>query len=400
VITDIPRVMDWLAQFNLADRYPMRHLIRQTRYVGLQEYEAWLQEEMAKLLVEIEGTPWGRRPVALFPIGKAAVHAFNKHKEAKPANDSAGRVAHSLKNLERLHKGRVEVSPRVESMRAQKVRHIVFVDDFIGTGDRFIKFWNEDVHRSVKAWCSIKWCTVWVLTFAAHDTGAKRISHRIRALKYQQIRVNFRIGASPFLANPAVHDVLKRYGSKVNRSLGAFGYGNLVSPVVFQWGCPNNASELLWETGTGSKATRWRPLFPNRAVTHDCYDLFAEGSNHSLGATPEELWSAGKHRLALAMLDDLSRHKSHHQLLLVLGLKSRGRTAAQVRAVLVATDPEVAAIYDRLTESGLLSASHQLTDFGKDVLKRITKRNASKVVATPLGKNFFPSSFLGFQREA
>ena len=137
-LKDIPKVESWLSQFEVPDLYVVEHMLRRLRYVSFEEIEAWLHESVKGLLEEIEKKN-GRVAVAIFPVAKPFIHEFNKDKEQKPPNDSTGRIAHSLKNIERDLPKFVELSPRLESMRERKVKHIIFVDDFVGTIDP----WNE-----------------------------------------------------------------------------------------------------------------------------------------------------------------------------------------------------------------------------------------------------------------
>ena len=146
-IEDIPEVKVWIDQFDLAlpDRYLAKFLLKKMRYVSLQTVETWLQSSVLDTLKTIEKTEGGRVGVAIYPVSKPFLTKYNNEKEVKPTNDSSGRLAHSLKNLERRLSENVVLTPRVETLKEMKVKHIIFVDDFIGTGKRFIKSWRETV---------------------------------------------------------------------------------------------------------------------------------------------------------------------------------------------------------------------------------------------------------------
>lgn len=395
-LRDIPQVESWLTQFEVPDLYVVEHMLRRLRYVSFEELEAWLHDSVNGVLEEI-GKKDGRVAVAIFPVAKPFIDKFNKDKEKKLPNDSAGRIAHSLKNIERNLPNFVELSPRIESMRKKKVKHIIFVDDFVGTGNRFSDSWKEMVSPSVKSWCSRDWCKIWLITFAAHKSGLNRILRKVRPLTRNRVRVNLEIDRSFFLENENMEAVLQKYGAPLGRATQAMGYGGLASPVIFQYGCPNNVPLIFWLRPTRASRINWRPLFPNRSVSNDVYPLFSH--DFSREALPEELWMAGHRHLALNALERISNYDESHQLMLVLGLLAKGHCIAKIRNIMVLSCAEFDEVLSELKEGGLVSQDDVVTRFGKDVLARAAKPCRMDVLIEN-GINFFPSSFLGFQREA
>jgi hypothetical protein len=395
-LRDLPKVRDWLDQFDVPDVYIAEHMLRRIRYVGFEEFEAWLQASVRGLLSEIFEKE-GRVAVAIFPVAKPFIHVHNKDKDEKVPNDSAGRIAHSLKNLERDLPGDVELTPRLDSMRKQKIKHIIFVDDFVGTGDRFTKSWREIVPPSIKSWCSRGWCKVWFLTFAAHASGLKKIARNVRPMSSRQIRANLTIEESFFEESSGVRAVLRKYGAPLGRARQVMGYGGLACPVVFQHGCPNNVPLILWVKSSKASRIKWRPLFPDRSVSAEVYPLFTQDLAGQ--AVPEELWMAGHFDLALNVLEKIAQYKESHQLLLTLGLLAKGHSVGKIKNTLVLTDAEFASLLDELRIGGLIDSDSALTRFGRDVISRAAKpTKKSAVIAGE--KNFYPSSFLGFQRGA
>ena len=399
-LDDSKVIGDWLEQFGLPDRYLAEHLLRRMRFVGFEEFEAWIQRSVNHLITQLS-TGQRKEAIALFPVAKSSLNDHNRQKEAKPANDSAGRIAHALRNLERDLPKHVELTPRLESMRKRRVRHIVYVDDLIGTGNRFVTMWRNDVDRTVKAWCSRGWCKIWFLAFAGHKEGINRITNKVRPVILERIRVNLAIDRSFILESQSLSSLLVRHGARVGRKTGAFGYGDLATPLLFQHGCPNNASELLWVVPPRRRARqneKWRPLFPNRRVPDDLYPLFR--ADLKLESTPEELWMARHYKAAVNLLDKLNDFRDNHNLLLVLGLVSNGKTIQYIKNVLVASEAEFTDTIQTLREGGLLDTDGRITGFGREVLARLAKSKRVRAKNDVEHKNFFPSTFRGVQREA
>jgi len=397
-IEEIPNVSEWLAQFDneLPDQYLARYLLKKIRYVSFEEMEAWLQHELQSVIDEILKSEGNKVPIAIFPVAKPFIHEFNQDKEEKPPNDSSGRIAHSLKNLERRLPEYVEVTPRDDSMKERKVKHIIFVDDFIGTGDRFVKSWRSTVSRRVKSWCSHGWCKIWLVSFAGHDGGLSHIVNQIRPVIKERVRINLRIKKSFIWANIELAKLSYRYGDRLNKSKARLGYGKLLSPVIFQYGCPNNAPGIFWSKGKRGKK-RWKPLFPERSVATELYPLF--NTDMSNETTPEELWMVGHHDLAVEIIDDINNYHGGHHLMMILGFLDKNKDINKIRSVLVLTDAELDEKMRQLLKHGLIDSDNKVTQFGKDILKRGKKTKRIQKDNNEEYKNFYPASFLGFQRE-
>lgn len=393
---DLPIVQEWLGQFDIPDRYLAEHIVRKLRYVSFSEVETWLQESLMRLLADIEHATGKKEAIAVFPVAKPFIHRFNEKKEAKNPADSSGRLAHAIKNLERRLPDHIELFPRIESMRDRKVRHIIFVDDFVGTGDRFIKSWRETVSPSIKAWCSRGWCKIWVLVFAGHSSGVSCILQQVRATDKTRFRVNLSLGRSFIADNKFLGNVVWKYGGGTESRKTVFGYGGLLSPVVFQYGCPNNAPGLLWYGGKGARK-HWEPLFKNRSVDSELYGLF-DGSL-AAESVPEELWMLRYHNVALEMIERVKDFRGSQQLLLTLALLERKKGLDEIRNLIVLSDSEFQASLLELEKYGLIDSEKNVTRFGNDVIRRGGKSKSIYKGKVSEDVNFYPATFLGFQRE-
>ena len=403
-LLELHRVADWLSQFDTPDRYLAEYILRKLRYVSLEEAEKWLQTSIVKLIDDIEKEAGKKEAIAIFPVTKPPPTKYKEDKEDKATNDSSGRIGHILKNLERRLPGHIELSPRLSSMKARKVRHIIFVDDFVGTGDRFIKFWRQVVHGSVKSWNSHGWCKVWVLAFAGHESGARKICNNVRAVKAERVLINLSVRDSFILENRSLTYLVSKYGERLNKSNAKYGYGELCSPIVFQHGCPNNTPGIFWDKGKSLKmgvncfaGKRWEPLFPERSIPDDLYPIFNEDMSGE--SAPEEMWMVGHYNLALEFLNRTDSFRRNHRPLLILAMINRGKGLEKIRVVMVLSKTEFESQLSDLSGHGLIDSENKITRFGKDVLKRGTKSKLISMDTETNNKSFFPATFLGFQRE-
>jgi hypothetical protein len=394
-IKDIPEIKNWLDQFDVPDSYLAEYMLKKVRYVGFEEFESWLQSEITELLTSLKSSSGKSDSVALFPVTKSMANKFNEGKEPKAANDSSGRIGHSLRNIERRLPKNVELSPRLESMKACKVKHIVFVDDLIGTGERFTKFWKT-VHKSIKSWHSRGWCKIWLVSFAAHENGMKRIVREINALNIENIQVNLRFSTSFIDSNKDLKELCRKYGKRLTGGNSVVSFGKQLSPIVFQHGCPNNAPGIFWCEGT--KSTRnFFPLFPNRSIPETLYPLFL--NELGLSESAEDLWIARQYKAAVNFFDNFRSYNGRHDIFNILSYIKAGKKIEQIRVVMVMTNSEFNKIIDEIKMHGLVDDGETMTRFGNDILLRGSRLKSNDIKHVTEYTNFYPRKFLGFQRE-
>jgi hypothetical protein len=394
MIREIPLVANWLAQFNPPHRYLAEYLLAKLRYVSFEEVESWVQTETSNLIAEIVKNE-GRSGIAIFPVTKPLFNEFNENKEPKQSADSSGRIAHMLRNLERNLPSYVELCPRTDSMRDRKVKNIIFVDDFIGTGDRFIKSWRQSINRSVKSWSSFGWCKVWILSYAAHESGISRIEREVKAIDKIRVRCQFKIEESFIKKNQNLLYLCLSGGGSAVLPKKPLGYGKLCSPIIFQYGCPNNAPSILWNRDGEKKSIK--PLFPNRSVPTDLYSLF--GVDHSAESIAEELWLSRQYKMALRFLDDPAAFGSSRAEIAILSYLASGMHLSRLRTVMVMDRKKFDSCLEKLLELGLIDDTCSVTRFGHDVLQRGGRKKRFTHVVPDSYSNYYPSSFLGFQRD-
>lgn len=395
-ITEIEVVQEWLNQFSIPDLYLAEYLVKKMRYVSFEEYETWLHSSVNSLIQDIIQSEGKKVGIALFPVKKQSINKFNSEKELKNTNDSSGRMAHSLKNIERNLPTYVELTPRIESMRASKVKHIIFIDDFIGTGKRFIDSWKTTVPKNIKSWASYGWCKIWLLSFAGHSKGIQKIVNQVKAINTHQILVNLKIDQSFILENKDLKELVSKYGVKTNKPTSKLGYGDIASPIVFQYGCPNNVPVIFWAKGTNKKRNRWKPLFPERSVSTSTYFLF--NSDFSKDTVAEDLWMLQQYHLALQFINSPHFYKDDHQLLLLLTYLNKQKNIEKIRNALILTENEFNDKLRQLEMYGLIK-ENTITHFGKEILKRGKNATITPCENKVEYSHYFPSTFSGFQRD-
>ncbi|MDO3506883.1 phosphoribosyltransferase-like protein [Ralstonia pseudosolanacearum] len=370
---------DWLAQIHdPVDREIGRQMLRALRLVSHSEFERGLVAEIEAILSSA-----GKENVALISVPEPPPKTFEEGKERRTPGNSADRVSHLIEGLRRVHGNRVLANPTVESMRAERVRNLVIVEDYIGSGKRVSDFWAEQLHPSIKSWVSYGWTKLWVVAFAMHIEGLRHVSRKIPKLAKTRIRSVLPASSPGITLTDPMRALAVRCRHRTSKSNIPLGFGGCASLIVFEHGCPNNSPPILWDA-KGS----WSPIFPNRGIPTDVRSYF-DTSNPAQEA--ETLWDYGQYKLALGMLDHVQRHQMGQiewQLLLALGHSSRTTwDDNRLCERLLLPVAEVISLRKYAYRLGVLNTqTHQLTVLGEELLslaKKGRKEQSPKIRRSP-----------------
>ncbi len=149
-----------------------------------------------------------------------------------------------------------------------EVQVLVFVDDFIGTGDQACEYFSALAKEAGQIWARSGLRSYFVV-LAGFSKAQDRVQEHLGELGLPvQVRVCLPLvegdclfsETSAAFPDPVVRveaeEVAKRYGSPLVRQK-PLGWGHLGSSIVFDSSIPNNDPPVLWASSSG-----WTPLFP------------------------------------------------------------------------------------------------------------------------------------------
>ncbi len=422
-LVDHPLAVAWTAQCNEEDRPAARLLLRSLELISLADFE----KGVVALVEGICSDASGR--VGVFPVDPSLKLTLNYRRRAeaqiaklqkrfspqelltheeyqrltvkvaieKVRASSAGRIGHAMKMLERRMNGVMKLSPSETCLRTQRFKHIVLIDDFIGSGQAVTQFWNSWATKTIKSWLSYGYCRLWLTAYAAHDAGLSAVRERISYLNDASIRLHLQLCRRDI--PEVITNLCTSYALKTKKVDAALGYGGILSPLVFQHGCPNNCPAILWD----DTSKEWEALFPNRAIPLDLYNCFDE-PNIALKRA-EVLWNSGQYQLALALLDSLSSGTNDQDVtdaVTILGLLRRGVAKDNLAAVMTVSPARILTLLDSLEALGLTSQNESVTMSGKSIISRSRRGFARPVAAdiaiAPSDAAYYPSQYRGVRR--
>lgn len=393
-----PHAQEWLQQFHVVDRQVARQLLRRLTLVSQSDFDQHIQALVEDILAKNPSENF-----AVVIVSEPLPGKFEADKERRVPGSSADRIKHIIENLSRVHGNRVRANPTVDSMRADRIRNVLLVEDFIGSGDRITGYWRERAPKSIKSWISYGWTRLWVAAYAVMDEGLYAMR---RGLPIDDARVatvipkkHKKLG----LIGPMAL-VAQKYGERlVGRNWRGYGSGGGLT--VFQHGCPNNTPAILW-----CSKGRFKALFPDRGIPPELQKSFGQ---LNVPAAAEDLWTFKQYQLALSLLD---RRPSgvmppdHIQLAIALGLASAyGRWSDErLQAQMTIPIGDIRELrFDAYRLNLIDKSNHRLTTFGRALLDHMRKPPTAHRRAKPtrtkrlpqLSDLYYPSSCGGVSRD-
>lgn len=179
-LSSTPAGIEWLQQFDAREVHVARLMLDLLKLVSFAEFEAAIIRMVGEICEETTGR------VAIFSVSEPT-------DERRPGSD--GRIDHLLMRLEGLYPKRIRVNQSIASMRAEKTKHMILVDDIIGSGRRFGTFWRRwsADKRSLNSWLSSKHCQLWVVAYAAYGRGVVSSRRKARNLRAKYVRCVIRL---------------------------------------------------------------------------------------------------------------------------------------------------------------------------------------------------------------
>lgn len=385
----------WLGQFSFVEREIGRQLLRSLRLVPHAQFETGVSKVLVQLFGELRDENF-----ALFSVIETATEEDVDGPPKRVAGSSADRVKSMNENLARIYGPRVQAHPTLNSMRAQRMKNIVLVEDFIGTGRRVATYLRDTMEPTLKSWISYKWTKLWIVSYAGLESGVNNVMHKGYGLTKARIRLATPAQKAGQFFTPLMLNLCRVRAEWTHRERIPMGYGKGAVGMIFEHSCPNNAPAILWSNGP-----KYNALFPNRGIPVELQPAFY---GEDVNRPSNILWDADQYRLALAMLRDpnLQRSKdSQWKLLLALGLASRsGWEDSKIAGILGVPVAEVVSQRLEAYRLGVLDVqTHSLTPFGRSLLE-LVREAAGKVKKRwdrrkrPLGRTYYPLSCDGLVR--
>lgn len=391
---------EWLKNFDLSDRKTASLLIDRLMLVGSSEFtsaivkqletisvKAGKDKEMIALFAEREVEKHNHEIMTFFPGSKSgrAVGAGIQPVKVDPQKQDVGSEGILAALITKFCKSYPNIAmshPGPDSLRKSKVRKIVIVTDFIGSGGRLYEMLDAFAKvATLQSWRSYHLISFHVVCYSATEFGMKTLLHHpLRPKIHSHVACPVIDEAFEGADLGAVKLLCKRYPKKSKFPFGFMGTGSL---IAFSHGIPNNAPQILHSSAKG-----WKPLFEGRSTFAADIDSIADSTDLIIKNSEKTL----KTRNARKLLEDDESELWVHTMLVLYGVRRGLRTASKLSARTQIPLSSVEKVLNLACEAKWLTSKNSLTALGRRELKGLKWRDLPENVLA-LGKSnlYFPT---------
>lgn len=385
----------WVSNFKDVDKHLARELVSNLTLVSATEFERCLIHKIEEYADGKEGkiALFGARELDI----KKSEAVFDKQGGGVNSTPrgvdigSEGRVASLIRTLANNKPQSFLNHPDVATMRGEKCKHVLFVDDFIGSGRRVLTYVDSFFcNPSVRSWKSYHLFEIAVVAYSGTSKGLQKLARS----KYKLVA---QIERSCPTLDGILWDTKKRkalkqlcldYSQKIKMRF-PLGYGDVAALLVFEHSCPNNCPQLLWFT---PKKNSWTPLFPLKTVDSELRSIFppviTRGDDRAM------LLAAGQKRIASTMQKQAEGPLPASWLTVLALFSTRARRIDAVEAATRFNRIQAADVIEKCVTAGLIDQNWRLTDIGRRELSAARKSSAAKekLLPNPINEDYYPTS--------
>lgn len=282
---------------------------------------------------------------------------------------------------------------------------IILLDDYFGSGDSAIKFYNHAIGHQVSKLKSIP--NIFLVSIVAQIKAKIKLEKNICNCKvesFNEMDKAFSKKSSPFGRREkmvGIREFCHEYGSKLYKD-HPLGYENSQALVSFSYGSPNNTVPVLW-----ASAKNWTPLFPR--FFQDKVRISREFRKESarilsilktMGESSNILFNSSKQQVKLSNYKINTFNKIDFQLFCIIRLKKMKRPKHIICQILGINTADYDTILNEAEKRGLVDSNGNLTNFAEGIYNEVNRKireyhfgvKKNKLIGNSL---YVPTSFRG-----
>lgn len=181
-----------------------------------------------------------------------------------------------------IYNGKVIYKDKLNKNIIKKYKHVVFIDDFTGTGEQFLKNKVVKLVTNYVESISENKPKLTFITLVATENAVENIQQKniIEVIAQHIRRRAFPIDDEKFI------NFNQKYGEGlcvVKDEDLYLGWGKIGETIVFYYNVPNNTLPIIWSDSISSFTKKeWIPLFPRNRISKQNKLLFKEDDAHQL----------------------------------------------------------------------------------------------------------------------
>jgi hypothetical protein len=352
---------DWIAQFNEKDKDTAKLILDSFIYVSNEELNNGLKQLLHKFVVDHQN-----EYIGLFAVKDVVAGNYWEDNREQLVSDDIGSeaiISHFCRDISRTDYFLLN-HPSIEIMRNKKCKHIIVINDVIGSGNQTIKFCNWLYnHQTIKSWVSLKYMDINVCAYA----GTKIGHHNIKMNKIVSellIEQHIESGRSFWSSEERqkIIDVCNEYCKYTSRRSMPMGYKEAFTFICFGHRCPNTSPAIIWAPHT----EKWKSIFPIRL------DFILDPKSFYIGHLDIKRFLD---YLNLAKSILLARfNEETENMVVILGFFSQKRYSNRnISEMLSMPITKVNEYVEKLFTMGLIEKNCKVTRMGKSLIRSARK---------------------------
>lgn len=362
------KLIKWLENFEESEIDLAIDLLSVFEYIPFNEFMFRLNHLLFEIIKDI---PEGEK-IIIFPYGKVG--------------KSGTLVTYPLKNTNAYKKREHDITLTHDIENEKDLsdhKHIIFIDDFIGSGKTFIEEYNK--LRRTRNWVNnSKIENFYLLTAIIMEEGKFKIEGAFSEIKiHAEIRNKiFQNGKSPLTAFKNVLS-LKTIASKYGKTLSPLaplGSDDGQSLVSFFHGTPDNTLPIIWV-----EDKNWDAIFPRepKIRMEDAKEFKKEiafyiGICNRLGIDIINGKSIIENIKDRYVRKNVSNTKVAHSIVALLFLKNLGYSNLIICHLLGLTREELKRVYFEAKIKNLINIYYELSNEGYEFLKELKQKTTKE----------------------
>jgi hypothetical protein len=373
----------WLSQFDKSEQETARLLLDSILYVTNSQLVIGLRELIFNFLQN-----QAAGPLALFVARENTGESYWRN-DSRPQSvagrrpvGSEGILSNFCRDIANSDKNILD-HPSIQEMRNSRCRHILCIDDMVGSGTRIISFakWLYK-NKTIRSWHSLHCINFIACSYAASDIGQKNISKASLYSSFQYMQsVGFGRSIWSHNEKKLIEDLCNSYSLYTSKPNWPLGFQDAFTCIVFSHKCPNTNPAILW----ASKTNSWNAIFTYRPEFIIDDVTFNGKKNHQ----ERILKALGHTRLIKPSFFSKLNNKSRQLLTLLSCLAARRHRDNILSDILELSLPVIHQQIEFCILQGWIDSEKRLTDLGKKVLIAARRNQCIPEINIELKNDFY-----------
>ncbi|MCU0796792.1 MAG: hypothetical protein MUF31_12760 [Akkermansiaceae bacterium] len=340
---------NWLKQFEPRDTLIAKSVIDSMWFVSAREVEVALWKNIESTISSESATK-----VAFYTVSNKEPGRYG----------SEHKIGYMLEHVMQFCTVPSSINPSEGELISGNYSHIILVEDILGSGGTLHDFCDAFLTPKLRSRISSKRLTFHISCFCAYEHAIEHALSASKALKYENFHSCIRLNKSHTYFSEVQVDFFHRTKKMTNRGFPPLGFRNTGCPVVFEYSCPNNTPALLHKDGPA-----YRALFPQKKVPAEARELF-----NAVNRTPifNLLTQLGVSNLEKISNLNIRSKNDFANFTAYLKLCSRGISVSNFQKYLIHESDTISQTISRLVDLGLVTENGSVSQFGRDLLKRLS----------------------------